>query len=121
MHFSIPETEVRSGDNGSTYVIFTLTPAEVEQRREHLEKYMQAVRQDPLLGTSELFNCFLRKAQQETQQIPTEEVSLEVGLSNGQKVTVNILTSDQTEDVLETIYAGKRAREEFKVTIKTNG
>uniref|UniRef100_A0A8D0CT28 Sorting nexin 17 n=1 Tax=Sander lucioperca TaxID=283035 RepID=A0A8D0CT28_SANLU len=81
--------------------IFTLTPAEVEQRREHLEKYMQAVRQDPLLGASEMFNSFLRKAQQETQQIPTEEVALDICLSNGQKVTVNILTSDQTEDVLD--------------------
>lgn len=38
---------------------------------------------------------------QETQQIPTEEVQLEIYLSNGQKVKVNILTSDQTEDVLE--------------------
>lgn len=38
---------------------------------------------------------------QETQQVPTEEVSLEVLLSNGQKVLVNVLTSDQTEDVLE--------------------
>ncbi|XP_030346326.1 sorting nexin-17 isoform X2 [Strigops habroptila] len=44
--------------------IFTLTPAEVEQRREQLEKYMQAVRQDPTLGGSETFNSFLRKAQQ---------------------------------------------------------
>lgn len=147
MHFSIPETEVCSGENGSTYVaynvhvngvlhcrlrysqllglheqikkeygnnmapafppkkIFTLTPAEVEQRREQLEKYMQAVRQDPLLGSSEMFNSFLRKAQQETQQIPTEEVQLEVHLSNGQKVRVNILTSDQTEDVLEAVAA----------------
>uniref|UniRef100_A0AAQ5XN66 Sorting nexin-17 n=1 Tax=Amphiprion ocellaris TaxID=80972 RepID=A0AAQ5XN66_AMPOC len=145
MHFSIPETEVRSGENGSTYVaynihvngvlhcrvrysqllglheqikkeygsnvvpafppkkIFTLTPAEVEQRREQLEKYMQAVRQDPLLGASEMFNSFLRKAQQETQQIPTEEVVLDICLSNGQKVTVNILTSDQTEDVLDAV------------------
>uniref|UniRef100_A0A8C3ADW2 Sorting nexin-17 n=1 Tax=Cyclopterus lumpus TaxID=8103 RepID=A0A8C3ADW2_CYCLU len=83
--------------------IFTLTPAEVEQRREQLEKYMQAVRQDPLLGTSEMFNSFLRKAQQETQQIPTEEVALDICLSNGQKVTVNILTSDQTEDVLDAV------------------
>uniref|UniRef100_A0A286XQB5 Sorting nexin 17 n=5 Tax=Eutheria TaxID=9347 RepID=A0A286XQB5_CAVPO len=67
MHFSIPETESRSGDSGgSAYVLrkeyganvlpafppkklFSLTPAEVEQRREQLEKYMQAVRQDPLL------------------------------------------------------------------------
>ncbi|MGH0133073.1 UNVERIFIED_CONTAM: hypothetical protein FKN15_045374, partial [Acipenser sinensis] len=83
--------------------LFTLTSAEVEQRREQLEKYMQAVRQDPMLGASETFNSFLRKAQQETQQIPTEEVHLDVYLSNRQKVKVNILTSDQTEDVLETV------------------
>lgn len=38
---------------------------------------------------------------QETQQIPTEDVALDICLSNGQKITVNILTSDQTEDVLE--------------------
>ncbi|XP_064411583.1 sorting nexin-17 [Latimeria chalumnae] len=145
MHFSIPETEVRNGENGSAFVaynihvngvlhcrvrysqllglheqlrkeygnnvvpafppkkIFTLTASEVEQRREQLEKYMQAVRQHPLLGASETFNSFLRKAQQETQQIPTEEVQLEVHLSNGQKVKVHILTSDQTEDVLEAV------------------
>uniref|UniRef100_A0A7N5KBW2 Sorting nexin-17 n=1 Tax=Ailuropoda melanoleuca TaxID=9646 RepID=A0A7N5KBW2_AILME len=63
------------------------------------------VRQDPLLGSSETFNSFLRRAQQETQQVPTEEVSLEVLLSNGQKVLVNVLTSDQTEDVLEAVAA----------------
>uniref|UniRef100_A0A8C3U5F3 Sorting nexin-17 n=1 Tax=Catharus ustulatus TaxID=91951 RepID=A0A8C3U5F3_CATUS len=61
------------------------------------------VRQDPTLGGSETFNSFLRKAQQETQQIPTEEVVLEVLLSNGQRVKVTILTSDQTEDVLEAV------------------
>ncbi|OCT81596.1 hypothetical protein XELAEV_18028419mg, partial [Xenopus laevis] len=44
--------------------LFTLTPAEVEQRREQLEKYMQAVRQDPVLGASETFNSFLRHSQQ---------------------------------------------------------
>ncbi|XP_077008562.1 sorting nexin-17 isoform X3 [Tamandua tetradactyla] len=66
---------------------------------------MQAVRQDPLLGSSETFNSFLRRAQQETQQVPTEEVSLEVLLSNGQKVLVSVLTSDQTEDVLEAVAA----------------
>jgi len=45
------------------------------------------------------YHCF--PLPQETQQIPTEEVQLEIYLSNGQKVKVNILTSDQTEDVLE--------------------
>lgn len=83
--------------------LFTLTPAEVEQRREQLEKYMQAVRQDPLLGTSEVFNSFLRNAQQETQQIPTEHVQLDVYLANGQKLKVGILSSNQTEDVLEAV------------------
>uniref|UniRef100_A0A3B3RML3 Sorting nexin-17 n=1 Tax=Paramormyrops kingsleyae TaxID=1676925 RepID=A0A3B3RML3_9TELE len=104
--------QVRGKEYGNNVVpnfppkkIFTLTPAEVEQRREQLEKYMQAVRQDPVLGASELFNSFLRKAQQETQQIPTEEVQLDVSLSNGQKVTVKILTSDQTEEVLEAVAA----------------
>lgn len=85
--------------------IFTLTTAEVEQRREQLEKYIQSVRQDSLLGSSEAFNSFLRKAQQETQQIPTQEVQLDVYLSNGQKVKVNIFSSDQTEDVLEAVAA----------------
>jgi len=44
--------------------------------------------------------CFV-SFPQETQQIPTEDVALDICLSNGQKVTVNILTSDQTEDVLD--------------------
>lgn len=50
---------------------------------------------------------------QETQQIPTEEVALDISLSNGQKVTVNILTSDQTEDVLDvsaTVYSVKERK-----------
>lgn len=38
---------------------------------------------------------------QETQQIPTEEVAIDICLCNGQKVTVNILTSYKTEDVLD--------------------
>uniref|UniRef100_A0A674IIN6 Sorting nexin-17 n=1 Tax=Terrapene triunguis TaxID=2587831 RepID=A0A674IIN6_9SAUR len=81
--------------------IFTLTPAEVEQRREQLEKYMQpALRANPTLGSNP---PHLIPMSQETQQIPTEEVPLEVLLSNGQKVTVTILTSDQTEDVLEAV------------------
>lgn len=48
--------------------------------------------------------CSYVCSHQETQQVPTEEVSLEVLLSNGQKVLVNVLTSDQTEDVLEVRY-----------------
>uniref|UniRef100_A0A672FE78 Sorting nexin-17 n=1 Tax=Salarias fasciatus TaxID=181472 RepID=A0A672FE78_SALFA len=79
--------------------IFTLTPAEVEQRREQLEKYMQAGELFLLTARLSLYLFFGF----ETQQIPTEEVALDICLSNGQKVTVNILTSDQTEDVLEAV------------------
>ncbi|CAJ0967406.1 unnamed protein product [Ranitomeya imitator] len=74
---------------------------------------MQSVRQDPVLGASEIFNSFLRRSQQETQQIPTEEVQLEVFLSNGQKAKVSILTSDQTEDVLEAVAAKLDLSEEL--------
>lgn len=42
--------------------------------------------------------------------MPTEEVSLEVLLSNGQKVLVTVLTSDQTEDVLEVRWLLKTAQ-----------
>lgn len=52
-------------------------------------------------GKGLVADCNLVSPTQETQQIPTEEVQLEVFLSNGQKVKVTILTSDQTEDVLE--------------------
>lgn len=45
---------------------------------------------------------------QETQQIPTEDVALDICLSNGQKVTVNILTSDQTEDVLDVSFRARK-------------
>ncbi|XP_023579376.1 sorting nexin-17-like isoform X2 [Octodon degus] len=85
--------------------LFSLTPAEIKQRRKQLEKYMQIVRPAPLLGSGETFNSFLHQAQWETQQLPTEEVSSEVLLSNGRKVLVNMLTSDQTEDVLEAVAA----------------
>ncbi|NWY07693.1 SNX17 protein, partial [Nothoprocta ornata] len=74
-----------------------------DPRRPDPRPSRPAVRQDPTLGGSETFNSFLRRAQQETQQIPTEEVLLEVLLCSGQAVKVTVLTSDQTEDVLEAV------------------
>ncbi|ROL09252.1 Sorting nexin-17 [Anabarilius grahami] len=95
--------------------IFTLTPAEVDQRREQLEKYMQAeaacivttlnTHKEVVIVIVVIWLIRSRDCSllEETQQIPTEEVQLEIYLSNGQKVKVNILTSDQTEDVLEAV------------------
>jgi sorting nexin-17 len=38
---------------------------------------------------------------QETQKETSEAVSLDVFLMNGYKITVKIMSTDQTEDVLE--------------------
>ncbi|KAI4531533.1 hypothetical protein MG293_018047 [Ovis ammon polii] len=98
MYFSIPETESRSGERGgsanvlrkeygasvlpafSPKKLLALTPAEVKQERAVREVY-------------------------EIQHVLTEEISLEMLLGNGQKVLVNMLTSDQTEYVLEGVAA----------------
>jgi hypothetical protein len=59
------------------------------------------VRQDPRISNSPTFNTFLLAAQQETRQEQPENVSLDVYLMNEHKVSLNILTTEQTDAVLE--------------------
>uniref|UniRef100_A0A2C9M5Q8 Ras-associating domain-containing protein n=1 Tax=Biomphalaria glabrata TaxID=6526 RepID=A0A2C9M5Q8_BIOGL len=59
--------------------------------------------QDPQIGNSSLFNNFLLTAQQESQTEEAERVTLDAFLMNGHKITVNIMSTDQTEDVLEAV------------------
>lgn len=48
------------------------------------------------------FDCFIYFfVLQETQKETSEAVSLDVFLMNGYKITVKIMSTDQTEDVLE--------------------
>ncbi|GFS11021.1 sorting nexin-17 [Elysia marginata] len=83
--------------------LLALSSEEVEQRRIMLERYIQLVSQDHQIGSSNLFNAFLLMAQQESQKEEAEEDSLDVFLMNGHKITVSLMSTDQTEDVLEVV------------------
>jgi len=83
--------------------LFTLTDGQVEERRLLLEKYLQLVSQDPRISNSQTFNTFLLSAQQETRRERSENVSLDVFLMNEHKVSVTILTVEQTDAVLEQV------------------
>jgi sorting nexin-17 len=83
--------------------LLSLSPPEVEQRRIMLERYIQLVSQEPQISNSELFNTFLLTAQQESQTEEAEHVSMDTFLMNGHKITISLMSTDQTEDVLEAI------------------
>ncbi|XP_033727766.1 sorting nexin-17-like [Pecten maximus] len=83
--------------------LFPLSPLKLDERRILLEKFVQIVSQDPKIANSDVFNGFLLSAQQETQKEASEDVVLDVYLMNGHKITVNIKSTDQTDDVLEAV------------------
>lgn len=49
------------------------------------------------------FQTFLLNSQKEVQKGPEEDVQLEIFLVNGKSVNVDIVSTDQTDDVLETV------------------
>lgn len=85
--------------------LLSLTPVQVEERRDQLEKYLQAVCQDPVIASSTLFSVFFLNAQKESMKASPENVQLDVYLMNGQKVALNIQSTDRTDDVLEALMA----------------
>ncbi|KAI8497403.1 PREDICTED: sorting nexin-17-like [Branchiostoma belcheri] len=93
--------------------LFTLTPQQIEERREQLERYIQIVSQDPVIVGSDIFNSFLNQAQQETQKAEPEAVELDVFLMNGHKISVSISSTDQTDDVLETVASQIELSDDF--------
>ncbi|XP_035659634.1 sorting nexin-17-like [Branchiostoma floridae] len=93
--------------------LFTLTPQQIEERREQLERYIQIVSQDPEIIGSDVFNSFLNQAQQETQKAEPESVELDVFLMNGHKISVSIMSTDQTDDVLETVASQIELSDDF--------
>ncbi|XP_013392676.1 sorting nexin-17 [Lingula anatina] len=95
------------------FKLLQLGPAELEERRAQLEKYIQIISQNPQIANSDVFNGFFLSAQQETQHEEPERVTLDVFLMNGHKITVNILSTDQTEDVLETVASNIELKDDF--------
>eukprot|EP00730_Choanoeca_flexa_P016313 TRINITY_DN7675_c0_g1_i1.p2 TRINITY_DN7675_c0_g1~~TRINITY_DN7675_c0_g1_i1.p2 ORF type:complete len:482 (+),score=173.85 TRINITY_DN7675_c0_g1_i1:3565-5010(+) len=82
---------------------FYKKPEECLERRYYLQKWLQRIAQQPLIVNGLIFQTFLLNAQKEVQRGPEEDVELEVYLANGKKVSINIVSTDQTEDVLETV------------------
>lgn len=80
-----------------------LSSNKLDERRQMLERYIQTVSQEPAIANSDLFNGFLLAAQQDTQKEVAENVTLDVFLMNGHKISISIISVDQTEDVLEAV------------------
>ena len=62
---------------------------------------MLTVGQDPQLVNADLFNSFLLSAQQETSCVKCQEVPLDVFLMNGYKISLSIMTTERSDQVLE--------------------
>ncbi|XP_064597329.1 sorting nexin-17-like [Liolophura sinensis] len=93
--------------------LLALNSSQLEERRVMLERYIQIISQDATVCSSDTFNGFLLNAQQETAQEDPEAVSLDVFLMNGHKISVNILSTDQTEDVLENVASHIELADDF--------
>ncbi|KAL5015073.1 hypothetical protein ScPMuIL_009343 [Solemya velum] len=83
--------------------LLSLTPVQVDERRVLLERYIQTISQDLRIAKSDMFNSLLLSAQQETLQEEPENVTLDIFLMNGHKILTNIMSTDQTDEVLESI------------------
>ena len=83
--------------------LFNLNDKEVEERRLMLEKYMQLISQDHRISNCQTFNTFLLTAQKKTRREAMENVSLDVFLMNEHKITVNVLSTEQTDVVLDNV------------------
>ncbi|XP_053571225.1 sorting nexin-31 [Bombina bombina] len=78
-----------------------MTKSMVEERRLHLEQYLQNLVSDKSIAGSEIFiECFT-KLQLETSKIPKIKMILNVYLADSKQVQVNVQTSDIAERVME--------------------
>lgn len=82
---------------------FYLKPEQCTERRWGLQRWLQKIAQQPVIVQGQTFQNFLLNAQKEVQRGPEEDVQLEVYLVNGKSVKVDIMSTDQTDDVLETV------------------
>lgn len=64
---------------------------------------MQLIAQDHRISNSQTFNTFLLTAQKETRREAMEKVNLNVFLMNEHKLTVTVLSTEQTDVVLDNV------------------
>uniref|UniRef100_A0A0V0G6X8 Putative sorting nexin-17 n=1 Tax=Triatoma dimidiata TaxID=72491 RepID=A0A0V0G6X8_TRIDM len=78
-----------------------LTPNQLEDRRSLLEKYIQAVGQSTSIINIDLFYAFLLTAQQESTGERVRDVTIDVFLMNGYKITVSSSSNERSYSILE--------------------
>ncbi|KAK7068085.1 Sorting nexin-17 [Halocaridina rubra] len=85
--------------------LLPLSPTQTEDRRVALEKYILQLSQDPRVLNNDVFNGFLVSAQNETQRAGggQDEVQIEIYMMSGQKVTLSVPATLQTDDLLEKV------------------
>ncbi|XP_064480852.1 sorting nexin-17-like [Ornithodoros turicata] len=83
--------------------LLPLTSTQTEERRSVLEKYIQRVSQDARILSDDIFTGFLLSAQQESQNVSSQEVDFDVFLVNWQKVMIRIVSTDPTDVVLDAV------------------
>ncbi|KAG8193259.1 hypothetical protein JTE90_027003 [Oedothorax gibbosus] len=93
--------------------LLPLTPAQTEERRALLEKFVQLVSQNAQIATSDVFTGFLLSAQQETQNAKEEMVSVDVHLMNWHKVTVRVTSLARTSTVMEAVSKSLKLDEKY--------
>eukprot|EP00038_Savillea_parva_P013364 m.8091 g.8091 ORF g.8091 m.8091 type:complete len:501 (+) comp2501_c0_seq2:71-1573(+) len=82
--------------------ILALTTPQVIERREALEAWFQKIGQDHAMSNSNEFREFLLNQQDEVKE-SCEEVEITVYLVNKKCITVNALSTDQTDEILEAV------------------
>ena len=85
--------------------LFSVKGAELEERRQQLESYVQELCQNSKFSSSSIFATFLSRAQQETQLQESLPVNFQIFLMNGSKIKINIQNTDKTAAILESSMA----------------
>ncbi len=83
--------------------LFYLSGEDVNSRRYHLQRWLQRIGGQQVVVQGEIFQTFLLNAQEEVKRAEEIEVQVEIFLANGKSVKLAILSTDQTDDVLEKV------------------
>ena len=79
---------------------FNLTQDQIKQRRQALENYMRSIISIPKIFSLSDVTDFFRNAQQYTYQLSMFATEIQIFLPNNESFTLDILSTDTTEELL---------------------
>ena len=79
---------------------FNLTQDQIKQRRQGLEAYMRSIISIPKIADLSVVTDFFRTAQQMTYQLNMFAAEIQIFLPNNESFTLDILSTDTTEELL---------------------